>query len=178
VSTSDRLARFAHLPLFSPDLTRLSAAQVDLWGRLGDVPGSFVLYGGTALALRLAHRESVDFDFFTDEPFRGGALLGALRWLGRVDVLASVENTLSVIEPGGVRLSFFGNLGLQAVAEPSVAPGNGVVVASLFDLAGTKAKALYDRSEWKDHVDIAELIRDRVPGTLGMARNAALMHPC
>ncbi len=26
----------------------------------------FVLYGGTAIALRLAHRPSVDFDFFND----------------------------------------------------------------------------------------------------------------
>jgi len=159
VSTSDRLARFAHLPVLRPDLTRLPAAQVDLWGRLGDVPASFVLYGGTALALRLAHRESVDFDFFTDEPFRGGELLAALRWLGRVEVLASVDNTLTLIEPGGVRLSFFGNLGLQAVAEPSIVPENGIVVASIHDLAGTKAKALVDRSEWKDYVDIAELIR-------------------
>ncbi|WP_373321508.1 nucleotidyl transferase AbiEii/AbiGii toxin family protein [Rivihabitans pingtungensis] len=28
----------------------------------------FVLYGGTAIALRLGHRESVDFDFFSDRP--------------------------------------------------------------------------------------------------------------
>lgn len=143
----------------SADLTRLPAAQVDLWGRLGEIPEAFVLYGGTGLTLRLAHRESFDFDFFTDEPFRAGELLDALRWLGRVEVVASVDNTLTVIEPGGVTLSFFGNLGLQAVAEPSVAPENGLVVASVFDLAGTKAKALYDRSEWKDYIDIAALLR-------------------
>lgn len=47
---------------------------------------------------------------------------------------------------------------LQAVAEPSVAPENGLLVASLFDLAATKAKALLDRSEWRDSVDIASLI--------------------
>ena len=159
MSASHRLERFASLPAFSPDLTRLPTAQLDLWNRLGDVPESFVLYGGTALALRLAHRESVDFDFFTTESFRGGELLDALRWLGRVEVLASVDNTLTVIEPGGVRLSFFGNLDLQAVAEPSVVLENGIVVASVYDLAGTKAKAVVDRSEWKDYLDIAELIQ-------------------
>ena len=35
-----------------------------LWPDLAEVPHSFVLYGGTALALRLGHRISEDFDFF------------------------------------------------------------------------------------------------------------------
>lgn len=30
---------------------------------------------------------------------------------------------------------------------------------SLFDLAGTRAKAILDRSEWKDYVDVAVLLR-------------------
>lgn len=158
MSTSERLARFARLPVLAPDLSRLPPAQVDLWARLGDVPDQFVLYGGTALSLRLGHRESVDFDFFTDETFRSDALLSALRWLGRVEVVEALDNTLTVIDPGGVRLSFFGDLGLQAVAEASVATDNGIVVASVYDLAGTKTKAIYDRSEWKDYVDIHALI--------------------
>ena len=37
-------------------------------------------------------------------------------------------------------------------------PENGIVVASIHDLAGTKAKALCDRSEWKDYMDIAALL--------------------
>jgi len=45
------------------------------------------------------------------------------------------------------------------VAEASIDPQNGIVVASVYDLAATKAKAIYDRSEWKDYVDIAELLR-------------------
>ena len=158
MSTSERLARFARLPVLAPDLSRLPPAQVDLWARLGDVPDQFVLYGGTALSLRLGHRESVGFDFFTDETFRSDALLSALRWLGRVEVVEALDNTLTVIDPGGVRLSFFGDLGLQTVAEPSVATDNGIVVASVYDLAGTKTKAIYDRSEWKDYVDIHALI--------------------
>ena len=53
---------------FRPRLDVLSAAQRRLWPALADVPEPFVLYGGTALALRLAHRTSVDFDFFAAEP--------------------------------------------------------------------------------------------------------------
>lgn len=171
MSSRSRDARFGRLPAFAPDLSRLPEAQVNLWSRLGDIPASFVLYGGTALALRLAHRQSMDFDFFTDQAFSAPDLLGALRWLGRVEVVRMEANDLAVIEPGGVRLAFFGDLGLQAVAEPSLVEDNGLVVASVYDLAGTKAKAILDRSEWKDYVDIAALLRagHRLEDVIGYA---------
>jgi hypothetical protein len=40
-----------------------------------------------------------------------------------------------------------------------IAEVNGIVVAWLYDLAGTKAKAVYDRAEWRDYFDIASLLR-------------------
>jgi hypothetical protein len=50
-------------------LSILPESQRKLWTELNQVPSEFVLYGGTALALRLGHRISVDFDFFTSLPF-------------------------------------------------------------------------------------------------------------
>ena len=41
---------------FSPHLEILPAPQRALWKELSEVSGEFVLYGGTALALHLAHR--------------------------------------------------------------------------------------------------------------------------
>lgn len=38
--------------------------QEELWPKLKTIPKQFVLYSGTAIALQLGHRESVDFDFF------------------------------------------------------------------------------------------------------------------
>ena len=52
---------------FRPRLDVLPAAQRRLWPALADVSEPFVLYGGTALALRPAHRTSVDFVFFAAE---------------------------------------------------------------------------------------------------------------
>jgi hypothetical protein len=49
---------------FSPHLEILPAPQRALWNELSGVSQEFVLYGGTALALHLAHRNSVDFDLF------------------------------------------------------------------------------------------------------------------
>lgn len=171
MSTRSRLARFAGLPDLDPDLSILPDAQADLWPRMGDIPEPFVLYGGTALALRLAHRQSIDFDFFAHDSFSARELLDGLRWLGRLEVIEMRDDDLTVIEPGGVQLAFYGGLGLQAVAEPSLAAENGLVVASIFDLAGTKAKALLDRSEWKDYVDIAVLLRagHRLADVIGYA---------
>lgn len=159
MTAQSRLERFGHLPNIAPDLSALPPAQQALWPRLADIPESFVLYGGTALALRLGHRQSVDFDFFAAADFAPGDLLDELRWLGRLEIVRMANNSLVVIEPGGVQVSFYGGRDLQAVAEPSVDRGTGLVVASVYDLAGTKAKAILDRSEWRDYVDIAMLLR-------------------
>lgn len=171
MSARSRLTRFAGLPELAPDLSILPVPQVDLWPRLGDIPEPFVLYGGTALALRLAQRQSVDFDFFAHDSFSARELLDGLRWLGRLEVVGMRDNDLAVIEPSGVQLAFYGGLDLQAVAEPSLVAGNGLVVASVFDLAGTKAKTILDRSEWKDYVDIAMLLRagHRLADVIGYA---------
>ena len=53
--------------MFEPLLDVLPEAQRELWPTLVALPDSYVLYGGTALALRLGHRSSVDFDFFSSE---------------------------------------------------------------------------------------------------------------
>jgi hypothetical protein len=54
---------------FEPRTKILPKAQQEIWPLLGPAPGlSFVLYGGTAVALYFGHRISVDFDFFRTEP--------------------------------------------------------------------------------------------------------------
>jgi hypothetical protein len=52
--------------VFTPRLDILPPAQRTLWPHLIQVPGYFVLYSGTAIALRLGYRQSADFDFFSD----------------------------------------------------------------------------------------------------------------
>lgn len=53
---------------FHPHFEILPSAQIQLWKELQPLKKlGFVLYGGTALALRLGHRVSVDFDFFIEK---------------------------------------------------------------------------------------------------------------
>jgi nucleotidyltransferase AbiEii toxin of type IV toxin-antitoxin system len=103
---------------FSPRLEILPAAQRRLWSEFSGVPEEFVLYGGTAVALHLGHRHSIDFDFF-------------------------------------------GNRAL----DPSVKK-----IASLLDLAGTKASVLQVRAEAKDYTDMDALM------TIGKITLRSLSH--
>jgi len=54
---------------FTPTLNIPPASQRALWKELKATPKHFVPYGGTALALRLGHRVSEDFDLFTNTIF-------------------------------------------------------------------------------------------------------------
>jgi hypothetical protein len=135
--------------------------QKRLWPELEQVPDGFTLYGGTAIALQLGHRESVDFDFFTPSAFDPDSLLGSLPFLGQSRVVQMAPNTLTVlVDRGGqISVSFFG---LPRIGPPIKPPlkcaDNGIKVASLLDLAGMKASVVQKRAEWKDYVDIAALI--------------------
>jgi hypothetical protein len=159
MSRESRLERFRYLPRLNPNTDVMPVAQRRLWQTLGEIPEDFVLYGGTGLALRLGHRESVDFDFFSAEPFVPGGLLDGIGWMGIQSVDRAAPNTLSITARENVHVSFFGGMAIRAVGEPELAEENGIVVASLCDLAGTKAKAIYDRAEWRDYFDIASLLQ-------------------
>ena len=150
-------------PDFQPRLSVLPAPQRRLWDEFVGVPREFVLYGGTALALHLGHRTSVDFDFFGDRAFEPAKLASTLLFLAGATITQQEPNTLSVsVDRGGpVKISFFGLPALGRLIAPIVAPDNGVQVASLLDLAGTKAAVVQQRAEAKDYLDIDALLNDR-----------------
>jgi len=143
--------------LFSPKLEILPSAQRSLWGELKQTPRHFVLYGGTAMALRLGHRQSEDFDFFSNEGFEPKALLFGVAYLKEARVDQRGDNTLTVVvhrmEP--VKLSFFGDVRMNHVEEPDLTLDDRLQVASLLDLTATKLKTVQQRAEAKDYRDIA-----------------------
>ncbi|MBI4324556.1 MAG: nucleotidyl transferase AbiEii/AbiGii toxin family protein [Chloroflexi bacterium] len=158
---------------FAPRLDILPPAQRSLWPDLADVPTRFVLYGGTAIALRLGHRQSLDFDFFSSEPFDPDQLFEAFPELRRGRRLQSKTNTLTVeLERGqAVGLSFFGGLTLGRVGAPEQASGPQVTVASLLDLAALKVAVIQERALCKDYWDVAALLQAgiKLPEALGAA---------
>jgi len=159
--------------VFKPKFEILPPPQQKLWPELAEVPKHFVLYGGTALALRLGHRTSVDFDLFTSESITPARLLETLSFLKDGKVLQNVSQTLTVLvnRGGPVKISFFGGLPLGRVGVPEPDPEGVLHVASLLDLAGTKAAVVTQRAEAKDYLDILALLNSGV--TLGQAMAAA-----
>jgi len=160
---------------FIPYLDILPKPQRRVWDELTAVPAEFVLYGGTAIALHLGHRQSVDFDFFGSRPFDPEQLAESVPFLVDATITHQERNTLSVLvhRGGPVKLSFFGLPRLPRLTRPHVAQGNGLKVASLLDLAGTKASVVQRRAEAKDYHDIDAILRDGridLPAALAAAR--------
>lgn len=148
--------------MFTPHLNILPAAQQAIWPLLQETPAHFVLYGGTAIALRLGHRESVDFDFFSNEPFVPEMLLSSISYLKNAKPMQSSPNTLVCqidTKAGPVKISFFGNLTLKHVSLPEQIVLNQIWVAGLLDLAATKLKVIQNRAEFKDYFDLGVLLK-------------------
>lgn len=136
----------------------LPAAQRALWDDALGVPAGFVLYGGTAIALRLGHRASEDFDFFRTETFEPEALRTSLPFAPGAEVLQMSANTLTIRTRAGVKLSFFGGLSCGQIAPPDRAAPRGIAIASRADLLAAKLKVVAQRAEAKDYRDIAALL--------------------
>ena len=157
---------------FDPRLDVLSAAQQKLWTHLSPAPRlSLVLYGGTAVALFLGHRVSVDFDFFQAHPLDKEQLRQSFDFFDGSAVVQDAPNTLAVLArmpSRPVRVSFFGGIGFGRVNEPLLTRDGTPSVASLDDLMATKLKAVLDRAEAKDYRDIAQMISAGVSLAAGL----------
>lgn len=153
----------------------LPPSQRQLWDELIDVPPEFTLYGGTAIALYLGHRQSVDFDFFSFQDCDPEALLRRIPFLKGARVIQQSPNTLNCLVERGknVQISFFSVTGLRCIEAPNVVEDNNVKVATLVDLAGMKAAVVQKRAQAKDYIDLSTMIeRDVVnlPTALAAAR--------
>lgn len=145
---------------FQPKLSILPAAQRRLWAELSDVPSSFVLCGGTAIALHLGHRSSVDFDFFAPHGFDPDVLFDQIGFLRDSKPIQKSANTLTcAVDRGGIiNVSFFGTPSMRLINPPTVSSDNDVRIASLLDLAGMKAAVVQKRPEAKDYIDLDAII--------------------
>ncbi len=147
---------------FQPRLDILPAGQRTLWPKLRFSAADFILYGGTALAMRLGHRASVDFDFFSFAPLDPAAFRRNHELLGSGEVLQLEPNTLTVLLRDGadlVKVSFFGGLTFQRIAEPDWTDDEVCRVAGLADLLATKLNTVYQRAEAKDYLDIHAILQ-------------------
>ena len=115
----------------------------------------FYLAGGTALALQLGHRRSVDFDWFREDPIDDPLRLAAgLRTPDFRFETDRVEKGTLYGRASGVRVSFleYGYPLLRPLREVE-----GLRLASLEDIAAMKLAAVAQRGSKKDFVDVFAL---------------------
>jgi Nucleotidyl transferase AbiEii toxin, Type IV TA system len=87
---------------FKPRMDAMPLAQKRRWAELRSAPElGFVLYGGTAVALRLGHRDSVDFDFLSEKPLDGPAIKSAFPFVAQSTTLQDQDDTWVVLTPYG-----------------------------------------------------------------------------
>lgn len=117
----------------------------------------YYLVGGTAIALYLGHRHSIDFDMFKSSPINHKKNLDRLTETGfPCMVTRRVTEQMNLIV-NDVKLTFFQYpFPIQATEQLE----SYFRLPSLLQLAAMKAYALGRRSKWKDYVDLYFLLKD------------------
>jgi len=140
-------------------LSILSRKQIKLLEQLGFLKEyGFYLAGGTALALQLGHRTSLDFDFYTQKSFDSKKLHLLLeKKFERVILLQKDEDTL-IVEINGVIVSFFKYV--YPLIFPLVKQEKFPPLASKEDIAAMKIIAISDRGAKRDFIDIYFLLQE------------------
>jgi len=139
----------------------LSAAQLALAETALPAFPDYYLCGGTALALQIGHRKSIDFDLATPEEIRPESILRTLQAKGHFTEhkLTATCDELTIIVQG-VKLTFFS---FPFPIRPTVSWSRaGIFLPEIQVIGAMKAYALGWRSKWKDYVDLYFLLRDHV----------------
>ena len=147
--------------------------------RLHEIPRGWVLYGGTAIALHVGHRQSRDFDFFSSDALDRDVLRRSCPLLRQAKTLQDEPNTLTVVadeDGASIKLSFFGGIEFGRVGDPIRVNGC-ARIASPLDLLATKLATVTQRIEPRDYIDIAALLGSGLTIDEGVAALLALYGP-
>ena len=138
----------------------LDKKRLEVLPLLGEFKEGFYLAGGTALALQLGHRDSVDFDFFTDKNIDTNKLFKKVKkvFKGRtIKKIQEEKNTLTVIIDDNIKISFFTyNYPLLEVFVIE----KHLKLASILDISCMKLSAIISRSTLKDYVDLYFVLQE------------------
>lgn len=140
--------------MFTKTLSKNATGALALLGDSKILKGAY-LAGGTACALQLGHRVSLDLDFFTEKEFNTEIVLSSLKKLPgfRLDEIAKWTILGSFPK---VKFSYF-YYPYPLIKKVSVF--SGISVASLEDIAAMKIAAVCNRGTKRDFIDLYFLIK-------------------
>jgi len=130
----------------------LTQKQVELIPLIRIFNRSFYLVGGTAIALYLGHRQSIDFDLFNLKTFNRQKIHEKILANNyAIDKTLTATNEEYTLIANNVKLTFY-NFPFEIPHK--VKFKNVISLPTLLDLAAMKAYALGRRAKWKDYIDL------------------------
>lgn len=120
---------------------------------------SFYLAGGTSLALQIGHRDSIDFDFFSEDDINTGELFERLREIFEGHIVVKIQeekNTLTVLVDESVKVSFFT---YRYTLIDKTILDEYITYASIADIACMKLSAITGRASNKDYIDLYFILK-------------------
>ena len=122
-----------------------------LFEKFSFLKDTFCLAGGTALALQLGHRISIDLDFFSDQPIKKRLLKTIESKVKKADsVLVNNKKELTLYIDT-IKITF---LHYPFIHKHEFVKTNIIPLASVKEIASMKAYALGRRVSLKDYIDL------------------------
>lgn len=135
----------------------LTEEQIKLLPLIQKFNKDFGLVGGTAIALQIGHRQSIDFDLFALKEFKNEKIRKIAARSGRkISRVYKDEEGQFTFLIGGVQLTFFYypfKINFPEHFEKIIK------MPDLLTLAAMKAYALGRRAKWKDYIDLYFIIK-------------------
>ena len=119
----------------------------------------FYLAGGTGLALQIGHRDSVDFDFFSNNSIDPNKMIQKLSTLFGQKSFNTTQvenNTLCILLHSEIKIIF---MTYNYKLLNSLIPTKYINIASIPDIACMKLSTIMQRSALKDYVDLYEIMK-------------------
>jgi len=138
----------------------LSENQKKLLDFISVFKKNYYLVGGTAIALHIGHRESVDFDLFSISNPQKNRIKNLLEKENvSYSVLHEAIDQIHLII-SNVKLTFFN---FPFNIEHNIRFENYICLPDLIHLAAMKAFALGGRAKWKDYIDLYFILKNSHP---------------
>ena len=135
----------------------LSKEQIELFPLLEMANRNFGLVGGTAVALQIGHRQSIDFDLFSYKEFKNKILRQKVERLTRINQTIVNKTGEFTFMANNVRVTFY-NFTYEIEYKKSL--DKIIKMPDLLTLAAMKAFAIGQRAKWKDYVDLYFIMKD------------------
>ena len=135
----------------------LSPEQVRLFPMLKFASADFGLVGGTAVALHLGHRRSIDFDLFSYEAFDNNDIKRKIARVAEISKTFVKHPGEYTFLSGEVKVTFYQ---YPYVIEYKDRLDDIIKIPDLLTLSAMKAFALGKRAKWKDYVDLYFIMKN------------------